>query len=265
MKNIYVILKGGLGNQFFQISKGIEEVSGNLDHLFIVDTSYIFDSKRTPAYELFFSNLNKSSILNRLLMLPLSLAILSRNVIFKRWVGTDESSADSNYILSGYFQNYLGTARFSELLKKSVLDRCRVSNSYPTLHVRRTDFFKHEVLVEEYTKVMLPYYKRVIKQYFKEHKHEERKVYIVSDDLDGAIIDLLALDLNVELIPAPTHSMYEDFVFLSQAETLICSNSTFCWWAARINDGLRYMPAGWLEREYKMNSRDLHIPGTILI
>jgi hypothetical protein len=231
-RKMCVQIKGGLGNQLFQIV-GLLHFSRELN----------FD----PHYEinryLRFSNRNLSiENIAKKLEIP-RLINLHRPIYFSSMKEVSEFQFSSlkhnrpitfgNVILDGYFQHpeYLKNI-YHELMpilaeecQKSLVSNCDCDLDHVTLHIRRGDYLKEENL-NTFGVLNDSYFINILT------KHSGAHIRIASDSaVNPNIIPKNAK--NVEIL-GPNLSPWELLSYLANPRTLVMSNSSLSWWGAHI-------------------------------
>ena len=270
-KRLIVILKGGLGNQLFQVGFGFYLQKYYNYTCTFACSSYFLDFKRNPEIFQIIPDLNRASLVTDLFSLPYVSRRLVRLPLINSHVLSDyiDPSSGDFGVASGYFQDYKYTKNVVPYLKNWINSETNLANKkFISVHVRRTDFLKSEILRAEYNWLLKHYYLDAIELASK--STGIGCVGVVSDDPIGAISDLysvLSPKLEIKLFNASGGSAAKDFSTLANSKFMISSNSTFSWWAARVRTEQFSLPSVWLERESRgcSSKYDLRIPNAIII
>lgn len=278
-RTLTLLVKGGLGNQLFQLGAALDAAANSQQSVVLSTPAYALDRKRQCHAAVLFPELARLPAALEWLTAPLVLDRIARQRWFQRWVLNDTNVQEMAphrrpwHWASGYFQNVRYSSQVAERLSRDLgklaQPNPRLDADYIAVHVRRTDFLRIEALKDEYRQLMRDYYRPAIEQAAAE-VGASIPIVVVSDDPDGAVADLREmlgpLAARLHRGPAGT-TVWQDLAQLASARALVCSNSTFCWWAARIRKESTFMPARWLEREQQRPgcSFDLAIAGAHLI
>lgn len=239
------ILKGGLGNQLFQIAAGLS-LSYDVGTEFCVSDQETVDRTRyfTSNYtETIFRNLKRKNL---------------KEVFgnFKVW-----NEPSSNYfkipktdwlILDGYFQSEKYFKRHEKQIRDFFpIEKILLPKKTVALHIRRGDYLK----VKDFHYILpIDYYKNAL-------------------DLVGSYEKLLVFMRDAE-IPKEfnfpnmeiinTGKDYLDFSIMANCETIIMANSTFSWWASWLNSNENkkiIMPFKWFGPRGIQNYTDIFVDG----
>jgi len=233
---IYVILRGGLGNQLHQIASGvaISERVGGVVRIY----SHIVDTAVNPSRRGYFRELNLSNVfyaanlaeVNWLEDLVLRVLVLLKSLGTNKSNITEDSFDQFNpylkfYFVKGWFQShkYL-PKRFDPSALGGQLD---LEESAVTIHIRLTDFslIDSEPLNSDY-------YSAAVAQI----KILDSSVRFVcfSDDIARAQEILVGMENGT--FPEVDCPLTPDklLVKMSSTKYLICSRSSISWWAAQI-------------------------------
>jgi hypothetical protein len=230
---IYVILRGGLGNQLHQIAAGVTfaETRGRRLAIFphIVDTANNVNRRGFfreidlvglfPGSSIRETNLIESILLrlfNSIRFKYISRGIITENNFLKpRW--------SYFYLLRGWFQSfeYIPTEVNFEALK-GLGDS---ESNQITLHIRLTDF-----LTIDSSPLGRNYYANALN--ILNQQKSISKLRCFSDDIEGAI-KIIPMEFSLDFPEKDAAlSASELLGQLSQSKILICSKSSLCWWAA---------------------------------
>lgn len=278
-RTLTLLVKGGLGNQLFQLGAALEAAALSQQSVVLSTPAYAMDRKRQCHAAVLCPELERLPAVLEWLSAPLVLDRVARQRALERWVLNDANAQDMGphrrpwRWASGYFQHvrFSGKVaqRLSSHLAKVAQTDTGIGADCIAVHVRRTDFLRIDTLRAEYDQLMRDYYGPAIARASAELGGNV-PIVVVSDDPDGAVADLR--QVLGSLAPRLHHShagstVWQDLAQLASSRALVCSNSTFCWWAARIRQELTFMPDRWLERERNRSgcSFELAIPGANLI
>lgn len=273
--SLVLLLKGGLGNQLFQIGAGIAFADACGRNLRIAAPSYALDQKRQALGQTLFPELSRLPPWQEALLAPLTAERLARQRLLRSRVIHDGNAAIGGQLkgpfVSGYFQNIRYTGRVAErLATHCAAIELALPSRFVAVHVRRGDYLSLPHLRAQYAELMDSYYEPALRRALAEVS-EDAVAFVVSDEPQAALQDLASRMgvLADRLRPSPTGSVWEDLALMSQATRLVGSNSTFCWWAARAKAVASqvFLPASWIRAESLREGYDfdLHIPGANLL
>jgi hypothetical protein len=264
MDRIVVELKGGLGNQLFQLAQALEVTGGDLNQ-FVLEVSYFDRDARHGGYLLdrFFPRLklpilNDATASRQMVKIDLSAdpsLYLDRHAL-------ERFKSRGNVYLSGYFQNIelVGPllASLHNLFWSTRID-CDsfglkgffkskgVSLSPETfiigVHIRRGDYLSADsrrvhglVSTEAQTEVL----KRLALSY------PTAKIVVFSDDKSIQVSErLYKFEASIEQDKIGRD--IDEFIAMAECNALICANSTFSLWAAYLSKSCDevFLPTRW--------------------
>lgn len=253
---VYVILRGGLGNQLHQIAAAVAFADKVGNHVRVF--SNIVDHANNPARRGFYKKLelkkvfytvkveetNKIETFLLKLFNRLNLPILNSLIISEKQFHLDIKPR-LMFIIKGYFQSNEFLPMKFNLTRLTNIAKLKTGSV--TIHIRLTDFSEIDS-----NPLDSDYYLRAI--YWIKKSYKIDKIICYSDDLTLAREMLQSLT-EVEY-PEEVQELNPDQLLscLSDAEFLICSKSTLCWWAAKIvseKGGLVISP--WAEKVHSLN------------
>lgn len=252
-------MMGGLGNQLFQICHGMK-LSKETSRDLLIDTSW-YDmqkvGKTKREFQLpYFSEFNELRILNRnARKYDVYVERLLRNTPQKirKIIGfyfdqdTDEIqfSKRNNVFIQGYWISGTQSAIYFDrlTLKQEHRSSCLPEalsyireSSTIALHLRLGDYL---TFADKYAVVKNEYYFNSLEDMCRRIDKDRNQVRIIvfSDGNPESFVNKLRkLGYSVELFSEKYYiSDVENFYVLSYARNLICANSTFSWWASRVN------------------------------
>lgn len=236
-----ISLRGGLGNQIFQLGAGLLLGQNTISKEIILDDSALGKYKTKRKNELLnFFDLTK---------LELMVEFKNSNIakfripkLFPLKFSKYPFVTDKNFqtiknnpnhyflLLDGYFQECLTQENFDEeilLLKNILIPNKFEINDGCVVHIRGGDFVKlgwNSVAPAEYYINAMQYMNK---------KFGKDKFYIVTDDRKYAESILKDLDFDYEFIGK---SMKEDFYLIGSFQYRILSSSTFALWASALGN-----------------------------
>ena len=257
-----VVIDGGLGNNLFQL-----HYAWTLKHNDKIDCVLLHLAKsnrsaETQFLELASSKLGLAFTSGSYIPSPLRILIarfkrmLSEKKIFStQRTKLTMTSFNSFRLHCGYWQSipFFPEVKnqFDETIAALLIDG--VCNK-AILHVRGGDYHSRKN-AQIYSRLGLGYYRRALSKidsYIKLTEYE-----VVSNDILYTRELLLGENKNFQFWPGD--SAVEDFSAISRHKVIVGSNSTFCWWAARIGvyklqTDLIIGPKHWMKEEYRHRS-----------
>ena len=252
------ILAGGLGNQLFIVAAALAySISTGSEVLFSSEEVRKSDKERG-------ANLNQFSFKGKPDIRFIGLANRQMRFLLARFAGLvgkslNHGSADIGFdpqllsandalLIRGHFQTY----RYVELpsvddffkgiyavnpspLFTSLVEEFRRT---PTLaiHIRLGDY---KSLSESFGLLSARYYEDAARQAKQNSLVEIRNVFVFTDDLDGAKDYVSGMDSDVAIRILGRDSGLSDaesLLLMSEAQSLVISNSTFSWWAGMLGN-----------------------------
>jgi len=238
-------LKGGLGNQLFQIAAAYSHalkvgddfaINYNLPH-------YLGQGKKCNTYkDNIFSNIKTTDI-------------IPESFYSETNFSYSEIPQQKNLLLDGYFQsekyfiNYKDKINnlfdFSSIkIKQKFID---IENKI-VLHVRRGDYLENSDI---HPSIPLEYYKNCLN----ELNISNPNVLIVTDDIVSVSKEFT--DLNYTHVNGK--SELEDFCYIMNADYIIGCNSSFSWWASYLSNSKKIIfPKTWFGPDGPPDSSDIY-------
>jgi hypothetical protein len=213
MSKCYVNVVGGLGNQLFQIAAGYA-YSKRYDKEMLINYSDWTASQGNHVLsykDTIFKNFKYESISNTEKVSPIEEI---------RFNYSELPYHSGDVSLNGYFQSlkYFEDCK-DEFISLLHLPECPTYDDAVAVHIRRGDYLKfaqvHYVCSAEY-------FKENIKQF------PDKKIHIFTDSEDFVRNEFS--DYNLEILS--TESELGDLTAMANHDNMICSNSTFSWWAS---------------------------------
>jgi hypothetical protein len=274
-RSLVLLLKGGLGNQLFQVGAGLEAARSHGAQLRLATPAYLHDRKRQAQAPALFPELQRCAAWTEVLLAPLTREPIARH----RWIDgivlhdgnfTTVGRGASLRVISGYFQHQRFSAPVAQRLRQRCNDEVvQLPAEFVAVHVRRGDFLKLAGLRRDYDQLMTSYYPRAL-EVASQEVDPAAPIFVVSDEPAAALADLASRlgHLARRLHISPTKGIWQDLALMSRATRLVASNSTFGWWSARANRAERVLlPRSWIEFESQRVGYDfdLKIPGARLL
>ena len=256
-----VILRGGLGNQLFQIAAGLHFEDGDPGSVRIDDRFLATDkNKRAPQLETLGFRFARAGRLThgivRIVAHYARKTTKARRAAGNRlWAYLSDDKDESQgarlatariRILDGYWQRYAMVDESIELVRERLRSTERLAPSAARLmaevrarrslavHVRRGDYVSDPAANAVHGTCGTDYYRAAVRLIQSERTIDA--IYVFSDDIGWAEENL---DLGTEVVYANADrelSEAEEFRIMAACRYFIIANSTFSWWAARISD-----------------------------
>ena len=236
-KKVYIIIRGGLGNQLFQIFTVISYAK-----------LYNYIPQLIPSQK----NGIRPFYWNNFLKMFRSIIVFNLQNPYDRFVEKSHNyniipKFSNNVLLDGYFQSYkyFNNLPINEILgiKREQLD------DYVSIHFRWGDYKTSQ----EYHVVQSEgYYLKAIKYFSDTQKYI---VYGESEDIPGILLKFKELFriLKGRYIITNKKTDYEQMIEMSNCHSNIIANSTFSWWGAYLNTNINkkvVYPNNWFGYKY---------------
>lgn len=240
---IAVNIQGGLGNQMFEYAFATA-LASRMRTPFLLDNTQSFILPKYFKTCRFFVWINKIPLLRR--WYRGRIAHLRENA-YEDWTGCWSSPripSNANAYYDGFFQSTSFFASCEAKIRKAYAIRKKYvalfeekygqmyrDNTIVALHVRRTDYLTHgkgKGLGADDVSLPIKYYREALREI---SEIERYKIVVVGDDMEW-------MERNFSDLPEVViahNDMIVDFQLLLNADTVICSNGTFAWWAAYLN------------------------------
>lgn len=157
--------------------------------------------------------------------------------------GYNEIPKHQNIRLNGYWQSEKYFSHCRNLILGSFQIPYQRLDGFVSLHIRRGDYLQFP---DKHPPVTYEYISESVKYFIERGYHS---FVVCSDDIKWCRIQLKPLELFGAVFTFSTQTdPIEDLALLSCAEHQICSNSTFSWWGAWLNqnpDKVVIMPREW--------------------
>lgn len=257
---VSVIIKGGLGNQLFQIAAAYVYAEKNHKELYLPWMKAQWDGRF----------MYWSSILFRCQPYVTTQIIEST----QQWaevsatIHTEIPITEDNLLLDGYFQSakyfkgyetdikelYRPSIEQIDLIKKRYAFLLENRSRVIVLHARRTDYLKNEEMIQIHGPLTPEYYRAAIQQ-MKESVIHPIFLLVSDDPTFWNTIDLSAYEYYMVANESDIHT----FILMQQFHYFIIANSTFSWWAAWLADTKRVIaPAKWFGPKGPSDYEDIY-------
>lgn len=271
-RKIYVILRGGLGNQLFIYATAenfakkykIKEII-YINNGDLLDDS-IFKLKNNQDIRFYFKNFKikndyfKNKYLNFIYFF-LKYRLLNKVVTDKNITNIKLNFFQRKIIMYGFFQN-----------KKNFIKQVpMIANKIYSYRLKK--IIKKNNIVISLSKYSQPTTILSIKYYLQSLKKLkigcDERIIITSDDLQYAEDIKKNLyfkgykKININLFDRK--SAFDDFRIIVNSKKLIMSNSTFCWWASALRSKIGHSnsnvacPKDWVSKKYKKIFKNINL------
>ena len=238
-------LKGGLGNQLFQIAAAYSHalevgddfaINYNLPH-------YLGQGKQCTTY--------KDTVFSKIK----STDITPSSYYSEKDFTYNKIPQQKNLLLDGYFQSEKYFKNYENEIKElfnfsfiKVKKKYSTINNKVVLHVRRGDYLENS---NTHPSIPLEYYKSCLE----ELDIKDPTILIVTDDINTVSKDFNELDY----VHVNGQNELEDFCYIMNADYIIGCNSTFSWWAAYLSNSKKSIfPKKWFGPEGPPDSSDIY-------
>jgi hypothetical protein len=267
-KKVIVNISGGLGNQLFQLAAAVH--LQNEGYKISVDSLYNdLDGFRSTEIKEITEDLNIHYIKRN----PIFLRVLKNRFfrkiyllgIRKKTIFEVENFGvpsicrkRKHYRISGYWQ----TITVASQIQKRLTQSCAgLRKDEIALHVRRGDYLsaQHQL----HGALSGDYYLRAVANLKK--KRGSQKIVIYTDSPEIVKNEVWLSSLKGEDVTfSDSLKPWETLLEMSKSSAIICSNSTFSWWAAFIGEDKDVvMPSKWFKESVLPES--LRLPGSSII
>jgi hypothetical protein len=266
---IYLCVKGGLGNQLFQIFTAIAYSLREKQE--IVFSYYKKIGNRETYWDSFLCELKKYT--NTIMVGAEVITITEPEFCYNEL----PKSFFKNIHLYGYFQSY----KYFEEYKKEILEIIGfqnklnkmksiyytiIDNINPTIsiHFRIGDYIN---LPKHYHILKYEYYFKALTHIIYQLNNAHLNVLYFCEEGDVEKVNMIINQLkenlsNISFVQCPFHFKdWEQMLFMSCCNHNIIANSTFSWWGAYLNQNKNKMvcyPSLWFEEKNKhLDTKDL--------
>jgi len=256
IKNLFIKLHGGLGNQLFQVSFAYVLAKKHNMHIVLVYDEMYRNMTHNTSLDEFLSTIFYS--FNSIAMTDINYSKVMIYYEDKCFSYKDNIiQHNSDYLIEGYFQNkkYLKDCKTEvvELFQNPIINS-KLKISFPFLndsyfiHIRRGDYVKIPI----YHYDMDSYFSSAI-QYIIDKKEPNIHFYIFSDDISFCknyhILNKISNKTFIENM-----TTLDSLYLMSLCHKGgICSNSTFSGWASTLNtnpEKICIVPKNWINIDY---------------
>lgn len=260
-----IVIKGGIGNQMFQYSFYMFLRLKHKRQRFTFDlSSFEFENSSTytkrnfglyDAFNIKLKNHRSSTELKIKRFLNIKSVFEFDRIDDLTF---DENKNYHNVVFDGYWQNcsYIDNQikeiskafkfRTTPKIKEGI---CRIKNHKNSvgIHVRRGDYINNSVVATIHGNCSKQYYISAV-DFLKNKINSNITIFIFSDDLKWCKENLFFPDKTYYLSDEIVLKDWEELALLSTCEHQIISNSTFSWWAAKLNQkekSFKIAPSNW--------------------
>jgi hypothetical protein len=243
MNNCFVKVSGGIGNQLFQLAAGYTYSKQYNKELYIDDLHWNASQGTSPrAYQ--------SSIFQNFAYWKGS-ADHVFNISEKRFNYDPLPYTQGSVALHGYFQSLKYFEDYKdEFVSKLALPDIEYSidvDNAIAFHIRRGDYLKypdiHHVCTTEYFKALFDKFK------------DRYRIHVFTDSPEYISEEFKGYEFDIQ----KTESDLHDLSLMSKYTKIVCSNSSFSWWASFLGDPSKYIivPERWFGLNFE-NHDDIY-------
>ena len=233
-----IVLVGGLGNNLFQLNFffRFSSLSSSSNVFYLFDTPFSIFLRRLRGV----SSYNINPLIYKLVpnakfvnLGYFSLAALALSRFFSKKIFShlwmDQSCKDvtifQSKVCRSYFMNDIPISDYFVSRIRDVLEIGDTLIPRICLHMRFND--------SSFKALPSDYYKRALD--YALLYDSSLKVYVISNDREKVLQYLSFLNSPVD-VTIISGAIQDDFIFMSQSSFLVCSNSTFSWWASEVSN-----------------------------
>ena len=245
MPSAKIFLKGGVGNNLFQLAQGVwlSDMGYGVSYNFaltrrnpltrLLGWSVHSDDMRSAAFagESVEDALSPADLA---FLLGEFVAIRLRRRAEPRYAleGKRRDIRIASYTVTGEFMTERTIRRMRKIIRERLASVDCQADAAPRLsavvHYRAGDMPPHK-------RLRFGFYRRAIERIAPLHD----EIHWATNDERGLMETLGDSAGGVRHLVAPSASATQDFMLMMRAKTLVCSNSTFCYWAAILGDAER--------------------------
>lgn len=266
---ISTVLKGGLGNQLFQIFMLISYcLKYNKTYLFEYSDYLLLGRKRKTYWNNLLHSLKKFTTNNKI-NLPL---VYEMNFHYDDYPNLTNIKFDGYFQSPKYFNNYR-----SQLFNMIELNKTQkvINKKYKlnfensiSMHFRFDDYLK---LKNIYEILNINYYINSLDYIIKNTKLNYYNIYCFYQKVDTNLCKIIInklknmyIDKNINFIIVNelVNEDYEELILMSLCNNNIIANSTFSWWGAYFNNNNNKIvcyPSRWFNKKINKNINDLFL------
>ena len=280
LKNVFVRLSGGLGNQLFQLCAGLYAAGPPSGGKVLLDTRFLgaYETSRDLEVGFVAKHLSNVCITSASGMAGLATRlrlgrVLDTSLGGYACIGSSESlkrlqgKPCSWVVLDGYFQHpdFVFSALdrqtlFAELSEEFayLIERVSSPPGVPRvgIHIRRGDFVSSKAASSVFQTIPLDYYRSAINRF-----PTDAKFLVFGDDPE--LTSSFAKEIGGTDTSSLGMTLSEDFMLLALCDHYIIANSTFSWWASYLGwkDAKRVIsPKNWYFKPGRNQSNPLLLP-----
>lgn len=234
MNNCYADIIGGVGNQLFQIAAGYAYAKEYGKKLLINPYNWFAGQGIDPL-------IYKDTIFKNFTYCKTDTSTINGidNISERRFNYDQLPNVEGSVALNGYFQSLKYFEKYKDefISKLSLPEVEQVVNTDTTIafHIRRGDYLRHpdihHICTTKYFELLFEKFKDIY------------KIDVFTDSPEYVLDEFKNYNFNVQRTPSELH----DLSLMSTYTKLVCSNSTFSWWASLLGSPDKYIivPERW--------------------
>ena len=273
LKNKLIIsLKGGFGNQLFQVVNGIN-LSKKFNKKLVIDLSSFnkmnFSRNTKRNYELDFLNFNYEKI-NYLSFFFKFYSKFSKNLVYIKEKNFNFHpivlEENKSYFIEGYWQSYKyfennksDICKFFDKTKNNLIHNSfsKIIKRYNSVcvHIRRGDYVNDINTNRFHGLCDINYYKKAIA--LMKERTPNAKFFFFSDDIHF-LNKNFGKNKDYIIVSNEKNNLIDEFVMMLSCNNFILANSSFSWWAAFLSSNFNktvIAPSKWFNAN--INTSDL--------
>lgn len=273
-RKLFVILRGGLGNQLFIYTAAQQFAKKhNINYINYINSGDLligsdFQLKKIQNINYYIKNISikndylKNKYLN-FIYIFFKYKLFNKVISEKNFFSHKQNLFNKNIIFDGFFQN----KKFFESELNDILEKI---SKFCDKKKNKINNIKAVISLSLYSQfgytIPRDYYISALKK-LKIKKND--KILITSDDFWYGELFLNYLKMkgfkNTKLLKSQNKTAFDDFITIADSKNLIMSPSTFCWWASALRSKLGHIdskvicPKKWLSKKNKKIFKDINL------
>ena len=242
-------LKGGVGNQLFQIAAAFAHAKDvNTDFAINYNMQHCMIQGKVPSSykDSLYKNISQTSY-------------IPSKIFSEKGFAYSPIPQDDDLVIDGYFQSAKYFYKYENELKNlinfpnAIKDKIDEKLSFfpgikIMLHIRRGDYINHSNI---HNVIDIDWYAKILNSL----ETSNKKIFVCTDSPD---IVFKEIGSKFEYIFVNSKDELSDLYCLSRGDYIVGSNSTFSWWAAWLgNHKARFFPKQWFGKDGPQDYDDI--------